>query len=277
MTGTRWALVASALALTTTAAAQSGGTEAQGGAATSARARCADPCQACMQRINGSASASDDACPSNSCTLCDQQQQARAQPGRASGQPATGSEVRTSLDQTGQNISNAVQGATNDLRGLAQMQQRQAGGLRNTLITDAIGTFTGEGLNLEYQRPIAERISGVVGANYSRTTSTTGSLTAFGGEAGLDFFPFSYAGTGLRIGPRLGLDLGQESVDNSRFFTDFGIGGEVGYNWVGQSGLSLQGALGLGGRVGGALTSGLDTRLGGDFGPYAKVNVGWSW
>jgi hypothetical protein len=177
-----------------------------------------------------------------------------------------------------------VSGAANDVRqGLGQMEQNQNRGLEgrgpmmNTLITDIVGSFTGQGLNAEYQRPIAERISGVVGANYSRTTSTTGSLTAFGGEVGADYFPFTMAGQGLRLGPRLALSFGQESVDHSRFFTDFGLGGELGYNWVGSSGLSLQGAVGLGGKVGGALTSGLDTRLGGDFGPYAKINLGWSW
>jgi hypothetical protein len=290
MTGKRWAVLASALALafangTQAIAAEETSRNDAAGASAAARTSCGDPCQACMKSIQ--TGATDESCP-NACASCDEQRRARAeaQPGRSAGEPSSGSDVRTSLDQVGSNVSKAVSNAASDV-GRNIDQARQSGmsarrfgesGYHQTLITDIVGTFAGQGLNVEYQRPLSERISGVVGANYSRSTSTTGSLTNFGGEVGLDYFPFSeVAGAGFRVGPRAALQMGQQSMDKSRFFTDFGLGGELGYNWVGSSGLSLQVAGGLGGKVGGALTSGLDTRLGGDFGPYGKVNVGWSW
>lgn len=280
MTRTMWGAALGVLALAAPAAGQTSGDQV-----------CMEPCQLCMQKIQGNASGG---VYENACAQCDreraqarqrgQQAQGASAPTASRGSTSTspGADVRASLDQVGRNLSQAVSGSTGDARRnmdqLAAQRGFGAGGTRlNTLITDVVGTFTGEGLNVEYQRPIADRISGVAGANYSRTSSTTGSLTAFGVAAGADFFPFTYAGQGLRVGPRLQLDFGQESVDHTRYFTDVGLGGEIGYNWQLSSGLALQLAGGLGGRIGGALTSGLDTRLGGDFGPYGKINVGWSW
>jgi hypothetical protein len=292
-----WGAAVGALALATAASAQSN-SQSNGQI-------CLEPCQLCMQKIQGGASGG---VYDKACAQCDEQRtSARQQESQASGptaqrsqqqmkgsssgavasqgssQPSAGSDVRASLDQAARTLSNAANGAASDVSGRADQFQRQqgmasmGGGRTNTLITDVVGTFTGQGLNVEYQRPIAERISGVVGANYSRATSTTGDLTTFGGEVGADYFPFTYAGQGFRVGPRLALSFGRESVDHTRYLTDFGLGGEAGYNWQLSSGLSLQLAAGLGGRIGGALTSGLDTKLGGDFGPYGKINVGWSW
>jgi hypothetical protein len=295
MTHTMWGAAVGALALATAASAQNN-SQSNGQI-------CLEPCQLCMQKIQGGGSGG---VYDNACAQCDQQRtSARQQGNQASGpaaqshqaqgtgsgamasqgssQPTPGSDVRASLDQAGRTLSKAASGAASDASGRADQFQRQqamasAGGARlNTIITDVVGTFNGQGLNVEYQRPIADRIVGVVGANYSRATSTTGDLTTFGGEVGADYFPFTYAGQGFRVGPRLALNFGRESVDNTRYLTDFGLGGEAGYNWQLSSGLSFQLAAGLGGRIGGALTSGLDTKLGGDFGPYGKINIGWSW
>src|SRR5690242_12892251 len=86
---------AGALALASTASAQSSDASTRSNddtASTARQAACANPCDACMQRIRGDqASQGDDACP-NACALCDRQRQqsANAQPGSGSDQPATG-------------------------------------------------------------------------------------------------------------------------------------------------------------------------------------------
>jgi hypothetical protein len=242
--------------------------------------KCADPCRACMTQIQGTGSASDDACP-NACSACDKARSEKAKASQSSAAAQEGKEVRTGLSETAQSVSSAVQGAAQDVRQqIGQVQDRGlqgAGMRRNTLVTDAIGSVTGEGLNAEYQRPLSDKISGVVGGHFSRTNTVGGSATAFGASVGADYFLLGGYNQGLRIGPRAGLDFGGVSDNqDTNIDTRLGLGAELGYNWTGSSGLSAQLAGGLGGRVGGSV-GGLDDRFGGDFGPYVKANVGWSW
>jgi hypothetical protein len=263
-----WMAMAGVLALGSTAVAQTNDK------------KCADPCRACMTQIQGTGSAGDDACP-NACSACDKARSEKAKASQSSAAAREGKDVRTGLDQTASSVSSAVQGAASDVRqqiGQAQDRGIQGVGMRrNTLVTDAIGAFTGEGVNAQYQRPLSEKISGVLGGHFSRTNTVGGSATSFGAEAGADYFVLGGYNQGLRIGPRAGVNFGGISAnDDTNISTRLGLGAELGYNWIGNSGLSAQLAGGLGGRVGTSV-GGLDDRLGGDFGPYVRANLGWSW
>jgi len=266
--------------LAVTAEAQAQATQTGSG---QAPVRCVDPCAACMARIQGTGSSAEArSCP-NACSACDRLHASggQAQAERSAAQPQQGPDVAASLDQAGRSVSGAVAGATTDVKenfGEARDRGVQGVGLRrNTLVTDAIGTFTGIGLNAEYQRPLAEKISGVAGAHYSRTNTVGGSATTFGGTLGADYFLVGGYNQGLRLGPRAGVDFGGVSANgDTNIDARLGLAGELGYNWMGRSGVSLQLAVGAGGRVGGSV-GGLNDQFGGDFGPYLRANVGWSW
>ncbi|HET9599001.1 MAG TPA: hypothetical protein VFP65_25740 [Anaeromyxobacteraceae bacterium] len=255
-----------------TASTQSGGA-----------ARCADPCAACMAKIQGTGSSAEAASCPNACSACDRLRASggQAQAGQSSAQAQPGPDVTASLDNVGQSVSNSVNSAAAEVKqNFGQASDRGLQGIgprENTLVTDAIGTFTGEGVNVEYQRPLAEKISGVVGAHYSHTDAVGGAATVFGFTLGGDYFLVGSRNQGLRIGPRAGLDFGGVSAnDDTNFDAQIGLAGELGYNWMGRSGVTLELATGLGGRVGGSV-GGLNDRFGGDWGPYLRANLGWSW
>ena len=254
-------------------------------------ARCADPCAACMARINGTGSSAEAASCPNACSLCDRmhatsggqgQAKTASQAGQSTAQPEQGPDVTASLDSLGRSVSSSVNSAASEVKqNFGEVSDRGIQGVglrRNTLVTDAVGTFTGIGLNAEYQRPLAEKISGVAGAHYSRTNTVGGSATTFGGTLGADYFLVGGYNQGLRLGPRVGVDVGGVSANSGDTNIDarVGLAGELGYNWMGRSGVSMQLALGAGGRVGGSV-GGLNDQFGGDFGPYVRANVGWSW
>jgi hypothetical protein len=56
------------------------------------------------------------------------------------------------------------------------------------------------------------------------------------------------------------------------------MAGELGYNFIATNGISGTLALGVGGRVAGNdKNDSFASFVGGEFGPYAKVGVGYSW
>jgi len=147
--------------------------------------------------------------------------------------------------------------------------------LRHTVTLDVAGAALGEGLNGQWMRSLTSRWSTVLGGNYSRTDSPSGSITKFGAEAGIDYFLVGRHNEGVRIGPRVVASLGVDTTGGAAGFGDVGLGAELGYNFISRQGLTAGAAAGwdlvLEGEVGGS--------GGADFGghPYGKLNVGYSW
>jgi hypothetical protein len=56
-----------------------------------------------------------------------------------------------------------------------------------------------------------------------------------------------------------------------------GLAGEVGYNFIANNAITGQAALGVGGRISGDKNEELNSGFGGEFGPYVKLGVGYSW
>jgi hypothetical protein len=57
-----------------------------------------------------------------------------------------------------------------------------------------------------------------------------------------------------------------------------GLGGELGYNFIASNGVTGLLAGGLGGRVAGDdQNDDFESFVGGEFGPYVKVGLGFSW
>jgi hypothetical protein len=83
--------------------------------------------------------------------------------------------------------------------------------------------------------------------------------------------------SGLRIGPRLDLSFGRESSTSTSTSARLGLTGEVGYNFISTNGITGMAAFGLGGRVAGDKNEQLSSAVGGEFGPYVKLGVGYSW
>jgi hypothetical protein len=115
------------------------------------------------------------------------------------------------------------------------------------------------------------------GLRFSRTDATNGSVTTFGAEGGIDYFVFGRNNEGLRVGPRLELAFGRESFQTATDFGWLGLSGEVGYNFVASNGITGLAAVGLGGRIAGHKREDFSSFTGGEFGPYAKLGVGYSW
>jgi hypothetical protein len=148
-----------------------------------------------------------------------------------------------------------------------------------TLLTNPIGYFTGLGINAEMFGPLPfyPKVSWVGGARYSRTDATNGSVDTFGIEGGVDYFLYGRNNEGFRAGPRLEVAFGRESFQTSTNFGWVGLSGEVGYNFIATNGISGAVATGLGGRIAGDDREDFSSFTGGEFGPYLKVGLGYSW
>lgn len=148
-----------------------------------------------------------------------------------------------------------------------------------TLVTNPVGWFNGLGINAEAfgVMPRLSKISWVGGARYSNTDATNGSVDTFGLEAGADYFLFGRNNEGLRLGPRIEAAFGRESFQTSTDFGWLGLSGEVGYNFIATNGITGALAFGLGGRVAGDERDDFASFTGGEFGPYLKVGLGYSW
>jgi hypothetical protein len=147
--------------------------------------------------------------------------------------------------------------------------------VRNTATFDIASALTGDGLNVQFLHSLSPKITGVLGANYSRTSSVNGALTKGGIEVGADYFIIGQHNEGLRIGPRAVASVGVDTVSNSAGFGDIGIGGEVGYNHITRQGLTAGIAAGYDLRLQGSL--GGNNNADADGHPYGKLNVGYSW
>jgi hypothetical protein len=157
---------------------------------------------------------------------------------------------------------------------------RQRGPVSYLLVTNPIGWFGGLGVNAELFGAFqdAPKFSWVLGARYSSTDATNGTASTFGGEVGADLFVIGQHNEGLRIGPRFELAAGRERFQGSTTFARLGMAGELGYNFIATNGISGTLALGVGGRVAGNdKNDSFASFVGGEFGPYAKVGVGYSW
>jgi hypothetical protein len=147
-----------------------------------------------------------------------------------------------------------------------------------SLVTNPIGYFNGLGINAEAFGSLIPAISWVGGLRYSRTDATNGTVNTFGMEVGADYFLYGHNNEGLRIGPRLELALGRETFASSTNFAWLGLAGELGYNFVATNGITGVVAAGVGGRIAGDEREDFTNFTGGgEFGPYAKLGLGFSW
>ncbi len=224
----------------------------------------------CVDLLRGEASGQDPQLRSRCEGLI--RQGASVTAGQGNAAVAPGPAVASAFNQAGQEL---VGGGPRTGLGMTTR-----GPVRYTLWTDPIGWFTGLGTNLAIESPFetADKFSWVAGLRYSSTSATNGRATAFGAEAGADFFIIGHNNAGLRIGPRLELALGQENFGSTNTFGRLGLGGELGYNFIASNGLTGMAALGLGGRLAGnQKNTDFNSFTGGDFGPYFKLGIGYSW
>jgi hypothetical protein len=161
------------------------------------------------------------------------------------------------------------------------MGMRTAGPVAFTLITNPIGWFNGLGVNAEMFGAIPDqpKFSWVAGARYSNTDATAGDVSTFGAMGGIDWFIIGRNNEGLRVGPRFEVAAGrQEFGEEDDTFGRLGLSGEVGYNFIASNGITGLVAGGLGGRIAGdEENEDFESFVGGEFGPYLKLGLGFSW
>jgi hypothetical protein len=200
-----------------------------------------------------------------------QQQGARVEAGRSGAQVQQGEGVLAAFGQAGSELVGARPGLRQ------QLGMRSGRPVRNTLVTNPISFFDGIGVNAELSRAFMPKLSWVGGARYSTTDATNGTATAFGVMGGVDWFVIGQNNEGLRIGPRIELAVGRETFQGSTTFARLGMSGEVGYNFIAANGVTGMVGGGIGGRIAGDENEQLSSLTGGEFGPYAKIGVGYSW
>jgi hypothetical protein len=194
------------------------------------------------------------------------------QPGQSSAQP-----------QQGQGVLAAFGQAASELGGGQRMKalgMRPRGPVSYLLVTNPVGWFSGLGVNAELFGTFedAPRFSWVAGARYAATDATNGTASTFGAEVGADLFVIGGHDEGLRLGPRVELAAGREHFLSNTSFARLGLGGEVGYNFIASNGISGLAAVGLGGRIAGnSKNDSFSSFVGGEFGPYAKIGIGYAW
>ncbi len=147
--------------------------------------------------------------------------------------------------------------------------------VKNTLTVDAAGLFDGNGINAQFVHSMTPKISGILGANYTRAAALSGSITQLGAEVGVDYFIIGQHNEGLRLGARGVGSVGWDGTGSSAGFGDIGVGPELGYNYIASDGLTAGAAAGVDFRLGASL--GGTTTGEADLHPYGKVNVGYSW
>lgn len=299
------AVAAALLALAPAARAQEAQGDGGAGASTSFEQACVDLVQgrppaggpeatetlrkACNDLMASRARAQRDA--AEQAELRQEQAQAPQQGAAASGTGASGQGPGAAAEQgaqgpaasQGTGLGAAFAQAGRELAGpgRANAMGRRAGGnpIGFTLVTNPIGWFTGLGINAEAfgTMPGLPKVSWVGGARYSRTDATNGSVDTFGIEGGADYFLFGRNNEGLRLGPRLEVAFGRESFQTGTSFGWLGFSGEVGYNFIATNGITGALGAGLGGRVAGNEREDFASFTGGEFGPYLKVGLGYSW
>jgi hypothetical protein len=200
------------------------------------------------------------------------QAEGRVEPGRATASP-----------EAGEGILAAFGSAAAELRGANRTKalgMRQRGPVGYSLITNPVGWFGGLGANAELFGAFMDvpKFSWVAGARYSQTDASNGTASTFGAMGGVDFFIIGRNNEGLRIGPRAELAAGRERFQGSTTYARLGMSGEIGYNFIATNGITGLLAGGLGGRVAGdSQNDDYASFVGGEFGPYLKFGLGYSW
>jgi hypothetical protein len=146
-----------------------------------------------------------------------------------------------------------------------------------TLTTNPVGWFTGIGVNADFAKPFLDKFSWTAGAHYSMSSATSRTLYTLGFLGGADWFILGQNNEGLRVGPRLDVSFGRENSASTATSARLGMTGEVGWNFIATNGITGEAAFGLGGRVAGDKNEELSSGAGGEFGPYVKLGVGYSW
>jgi hypothetical protein len=202
-----------------------------------------------------------------------QQGDVRVEPGQAAAPVEPGGGVLAAFGQ-----------AASELTGRGRtmaMGMRRGGPVGYTLITNPIGYFTGLGVNAEFYGAIrdATKFSWATGARYSKTDVSNGTASTFGAMGGIDWFILGRNNEGLRVGPRVEIAAGREDIQGEdTTFGRMGLAGEVGYNFIATNGITGLVAGGLGGRVAGdEQNEDFESSVGGEFGPYLKLGLGYSW
>lgn len=185
--------------------------------------------------------------------------------------------------QPGEGVLAAFEAAGSELMGRSSSRlplgMRRGGPVGYTLITNPIGWFSGLGVNAELHGviPDQEKLSWVAGARFSQTDATNGEVSTFGAMGGIDWYIYGRNNEGFRVGPRVELAAGREDFGDNNFGR-MGVGAEVGYSFIALNGITALVAGGLGGRVAGDdENDDFSSFVGGEFGPYAKVGLGFSW
>lgn len=178
-------------------------------------------------------------------------------------------------------VGGSLQEAGGALQGRPAPQPRGTLGsgkeVGNSLTMDPIGLFIGEGINLTYWRPVSPKVTLLGAARYSRIdVRENGSTTSAGITVGGDYFMIGANNEGFRIGPRVEAGVGGETFGESDVSGSLGLGGELGYNWIAANGITAGLAAGLRGKVAGSTLSG-DRPSTAAFGPYGRLNIGYSW
>jgi hypothetical protein len=200
------------------------------------------------------------------------QGQGQIQPGQSSAQPQQGQGVLAAFGQAASELGGGQRSKA--------LGMRPRGPVSYLLVTNPVGWFSGLGVNAELFGAFqdAPKFSWVAGARYSAADATNGTASTFGAELGADLFMIGAHNEGLRIGPRLELAAGRERFQGSTTFARLGMSGELGYNFVATNGISGLVAAGVGGRVAGdSKNESFASFVGGEFGPYAKIGVGYAW
>lgn len=200
------------------------------------------------------------------------QAEGRVTPGQSSAPPEAGEGVRAAFGQAASELGGGGRGMP--------LGMKQRGPVKYLLVTNPVGWFSGLGVNAELFGSFedAPKFSWVAGARYAAADATNGTASTFGGEVGADFFIVGQHNEGLRIGPRLELAAGRERFQGSTTFARLGMSGELGYNFIASNGISGTVGVGIGGRVAGDdKNDSFASFVGGEFGPYAKVGLGYSW
>jgi hypothetical protein len=212
-----------------------------------------------------------------------QQRQRLAGEGTGSGQGGQAEPARGSVQpEQGTGVRAAFETAAGELvgRGRSQPMGYRTDGapIRTTLVTNPVGWFDGLGVNLEFHRSFEPKLSWVGGARYANADVSNGTATTFGAMAGVDWYILGRNNEGLRIGPRIEVAGGREDIaGDDTTFGRMGLGGEIGYNFVASNGLTALVGGGLGGRVAGdEQNEDFASFVGGEFGPFLKLGLGYS-
>lgn len=195
------------------------------------------------------------------------------EPGQATAQPQPGTGVLAAFGVAASELGSSSRRTT-------AMGMRSGGPVGYSVVTNPFGYFNGLGANAEIYGAIggAPKFSWVGGARYSRTDASNGTASTFGALGGVDWFIVGRNNEGFRVGPRVEVAAGREDFQGGTTFARMGLGGELGYNFIASNGITGLAAAGLGGRVAGdSQNDDFASFVGGEFGPYAKIAVGFSW